>query len=113
MGSVRLSAVRGRQLCQTSETRTGRNKITSPDKGRSVRMSEVEEKPQTSELVSDKSDDKLQIEKEEKQKAEDIVGEMFSDKENKEAEQTEQSDAKEEVKTEELKKEENPAKEAE
>ena len=44
-------------------------------------MSEVEEKPQTSELVSDKSDDKLQIEKEEKQKAEDIVGEMFSDKE--------------------------------
>ena len=84
-------------------------------------MSEVEEKPQTSEVVSDKSDDKLQIEKEEKQKAEDIVGEMFSEKENKEKEtaETEASDVKEEVKTEEVKteevkkEEENPAKETE
>ena len=86
-----------------------------PDKGRTVRMSEVDEKPQTSELVSDKSDDKLQIEKEEKQKAEDIVGEMFSEKENKEKEeaQTEVSEIKEEVKNEEVKKEESPTKETE
>merc|ERR1711953_961135 len=94
---------------------------TSPEKERTARMSEVEEKPQTSEVVSDKSDDKLQIEKEEKQKAEDIVGEMFSEKESKEKEtaQTEASDVKEEVKTEEVKteelkkEEENPAKETE
>ena len=78
-------------------------------------MSEVDEKPQTSELVSDKSDDKLQIEKEEKQKAEDIVGEMFSEKENKEKEeaQTEVSEMKEEIKNEEVKKEESPTKETE
>lgn len=78
-------------------------------------MSEVEEKPQTSELVSDKSDDKLQIEKEEKQKAEDIVGEMFNEKEIKEKEeaQTEVSEVKEEVKNEEVKSEESPAKETE
>merc|ERR1712045_131201 len=77
----------------------GSTLTSSPDKGRTVRMSEVDEKPQTSELVSDKSDDKLQIEKEEKQKAEDIVGEMFSEKENKEeGAEKESSDAKEEVK---------------
>ena len=80
-------------------------------------MSEVEEKPQTSELVSDKSDDKLQIEKEEKQKAEDIVGEMFSEKESKGKEagaaQTEDSEVKEEGKNEEVKKDESPAEETE
>ena len=63
-------------------------------------MSEVEEKPQTSDIGQEKSEDKMEIEKEEKQKAEDIVGEMFSEKENKEegAEKPESSDAKEEVK---------------
>ena len=69
----------------------------------SVSMSEVEEKPQTSDIGSEKSDDKLEIEKEEKQKAEDIVGEMFSEKESKEgeSEKTAASDPKEEEKTEE------------
>ena len=69
----------------------------------SVTMSEVEEKPQTSDIGSEKSDDKLEIEKEEKQKAEDIVGEMFSEKDSKEgeSEKTAASDPKEEENTEE------------
>merc|ERR1712226_1814031 len=109
MGSV-LAVCSEENTALSPPVRQGLTGSTSPDKGRAARMSEVEEKPQTSEVVSDKSDDKLLIEKEEKQKAEDIVGEMFSEKENKEKEaaaaQTEDSDVKEEGKNEEVKKEE-------
>merc|ERR1712130_917700 len=74
---------------------------TSPGTARSFSMSEVEEKPQTSDL-SEKSDDKLQIAEEEK------------------TEKTEDSEVKAEVKeeekeevTQEVKNEESPAKETE
>ena len=75
----------------------------SPSASVRVRMSEVEEKPQTSDVVAEKSEDKLEIEKEEKQNAEEIVGEMFSEKESKEEEpaKTDDSDPKEEDKKEE------------